>query len=413
MSQAQYQAVSERALDGVRTEWIEETTPGETPADPSWNAFGDYLKAGPGNAGDPNVTAGEVMGNSDTEDHFRGSKNNTLTLSWWMQRFFVTAASADNDPIGTLLNRNPGTTLPSHSVVWRRNHPSGGNDDAGVRVYTVARGAYPMSGTAPGDPSAAEPIIAEAEYQVAITEVHVIHQPSSGTTLEVASDNADDDSQTLTIENEDAGTTEDVDLNGTTAVTTTATFEDIDAAVLDGETQGDVTVTDGNGTTLTVLEGSDTDGVEGDLGVPALGSGSHASAIGTDPESYLFQGTSTTFGGSHTAASRIHALDLTVEIAMSTEAQQGTRQLAIDPGPRTVSVEADTAGPFESATRYKEYMAGVEGDITYGYPDGDIAIKNAQPTDVDEQAMEAGAANNIFSTTFEGHGDPAVTATHS
>lgn len=418
MSQAQYQSVAERALDNVRAEWVAESTPGTTPSDPSWNTFGDFIRSGPGYDGDVNATANEPsLGESDTERIHRGPRSGELSISWWMQQFFVTAGAAANDPIGEILNRSSGTELTTHTVVFRRENTASsvGNDSAGVRVYTVGRGCYPMSGNAPGDPSASEPIIAEAGYQAAIVETHVLHQPASGTTLEYSSTD-DSDTMDITVENEGAGETETKTLTGTTPVSGTQSFTGLDAVWLSAEPTGDITVTDGSGTTFATIYGSNTDGVDGERGVPPLGSGSHASAIGTDPESYVFLGTSTTFSGSLTAANRIHGLDLTVEIVMTTEAQQGTRQMAIDPGVRTATVDADTAGPFESATRYKEYMQGLEGDITYAYPDGDVVIKNAQPTDVDERDYEAGDANNVFATAFAGQiGDDsaAVTASHN
>lgn len=418
MSQAQYQSVSERALDGVRAEWIPETTPGVVPSDPDWNTFGDFIRSGPGYDGDVNATANEPsLGESDTGRIHRGPRSGELTFSWWMQRFFIDNSDNANDPIGEILNRDHGVELNTHSVVFRRENLSSsvGNDSAGVRVYTVGRGCYPMSGTAPGDPSASEPIVAEAGYQAAIVETHVLHQPSSGTTLEFQSTD-DSDTMDITVENEGAGESETQTLTGTTTVSGSQTFTGLDAVWLSAEPVGDITVTDGSGTTLATIYGSDTDGVDGEQGVPPLGTGSHASAIGTDPEDYVFLGTASTFSGSLTAANRIHGLDLTLEIDMTTEPQQGTRQLAVDPGTRTATVDAEGAGPFESATRYQEYMQGLEGDITYEYPDGDVVIKNAQPTGVDERNYDAGDANNIFAVTFAGQvgdDDNVVTASHA
>lgn len=414
-------SVSERALDDTRVEWVPETTPGVTPTDPAWNLLGDHIKSVPGFSGGPSVDAGEVVGNSDTEQHFRGSTDNSLSFSWWMQRFFVDTNGNANDPVGELLTRGPGDSLTSHSVVVRQERDFGGKLDAGFRKYVVGRGAYPSSGSAPGDPSQSEPIVAECEYgQVQYAETHVIHQPGSATTLVVANDGST--SVDVTIEDEGAATAETVSVAGGGAVETASSFGDIDAIWVHSEPDGDIRVGTPDGSTTATdiktplledpITGSATDGVDGERGVPALGAGSHAAAIGTDPESYQFLGTQSSFDGG-AIANRVHALDLSVEIDLSTEAQQGTRAPAVDPGMRTVSVDADTAGPFESAVRYKEYMTGKTGALVYTYPDGDVTVNNAQLTDVDELDFESGDANSVFSSTFEGSGSPSVTATHN
>lgn len=411
------QEISERALDDVRVEFVEETTKGTTPSDPSWTRIADFFESGPGYSTDASVDGPPAQGSSDTERISRGARENSLAFSYWMQQFPVDGSGDPNDPFGEILNRGPNTQLSTHTVVWRREQTEGGNDDAGFRDYVVGRGAYPLTGTIAGDPGESSAMVLDLGYeQVAYVENHVIHQPSSGTTLEVSSSDSGDTSQTLTIEDDGASTTEDVSLNGMTTVTTSAPFASIDAAHLDGETVGDVTITDGSGTTLLTLYGTGTDGVDGQLGVPALGSGSHGSAIGTDPETYQFIRTSSTFGGALSSPDRLHALDLSVEIDASTEAQQGTRAVAIDPGMRTVTAEVDVAGPWASATRLEEYLHGRTGDLTFTLPDGDIVVKNAQATDVDDKDYSAGDANNVYGVTFTGQVDSdsaAVTATNN
>lgn len=64
-------------------------------------------------------------------------------------------------------------------------------------------------------------------------------------------------------------------------VTTPASFLDIDALHLYAETVSDATVSIIPGDQRAVIRGQDSyDHGDGDLGVPALGTGSHASAIG-------------------------------------------------------------------------------------------------------------------------------------
>jgi len=413
------QAISERAQDNIRAEFVVETTRGETPADPAFKVIADYFDSSPGYSADTSVEAGQTLGNSDVQQHDRGARENSLAFSYWMSQFPVDASGDANDPLGTILNRDPGTALDTHTVVWRREQTdaSVGNDSAGIREYVVGRGAYPTAAPISGDPGDSHAMMVDLEYgQVASVETHVIHQPSASTALTVSSTDASDTTQTLEIEDSGASTTESVDLNGTTEVTTTATFADIDAAALDAETTGDITITDGSGTTFLTIYGTDTDGVDGQLGIPALGAGSRGTAIGNDPETYQFLRTNTTFGGALSTPERLHAVDFNIEIDTSTEPQQGTRAMAIDPGQRTVSAAVDVAGPYESATRLEEYLHGRTGDVTFSLPDGDIVIQNAQATEVDDKDLSAGDANFVYGVTIsgsKGSDSAAVTATHN
>jgi hypothetical protein len=413
---------TESALNNIRAEWVPSDRSSGTPrppTDPSWNRFGDYIKAYPGWSGDAGTEGQSVAGSGDLEDHFRGSEEHDLTVSWWMQRHFVDSSGNANDPIGELITADYQSAWPTHEVVFRRSVADGGELGAGFREFVVASGAKPLVGTVPGDPSESEPIVLEAEYGCEKVTQLVIHQPADSVTPKIKSTSRADTSQTVTVESEDASTTDTFTLNGTTKVTgnSGSSFSDIDAIRVDGDHEGDIMLFDGSGTELLEdpITGSNTDGVEADRGVPLLGSGSHASAIGTDPENYLFLGTSTTYDGGALAesadADRLHALDLSIEVDEERNARQGTRRQAIDPGIRTISVEADVAGPHESANQNYQYYVGKEGDIVYTFPDGTVTVANAQPAETDDVEREGGDANAIYGVTFEGHGSTAITAT--
>lgn len=410
----------ENALGDVRAEWVKETTPGETPSDPEWNRFSDYVLAVPGWSGDASVEPlDDVVGSGDVLDHFRGPEEHSLSVEYLMQRFFVDSSDNVIDPIGEPLSYDYGSEYTSHTVVTRRSASSGGNFDSGLRQYVVGVGCRPTSGTIPGDPSESQPIALEVGYEAEYVRSYVIHQPDSATTLDLVS-TSNNDTFDVIIENEGAGTTETVTLNGTTTVTTTASFGDIDAIEPQAEPEGDITVTDGNGTDILEtptgssdgLVGSNTDGVDGDeVGIPALGLGSHASDIGTDPAEYQFLGTTSTYGSSGDIAARIHTLDLSVEIDTSREPQQGTRRQRIDIGPRTVEIDADTAGEFDTHKQHRRHFEGVAEDITYGFVDGDVTAKSCSLTDVGDVDYSGDSANVITSNTFQAAGDPAVSLT--
>lgn len=417
------QAPVENALQNVRIEWVASSLDSDDvprpPTDPEWNRFGDYIASYPGWSGDAGVEGQNAAGSGDTTDHFRGPEEHDLTVQWWLQRFFLDGSGNANDPIGELITYDFQTAPPCHEVLARREVDDGGAKGAGFREYVYASGAKPSTVTLPGDPSESQPIVAEAGYAAEKVTQIIIHQPATSVTPVISSTSDNDTTQSVTIESENGDTAETLSLNGTTEVTATASFDDIDAIWVDGEHEGDIDVADGNGNSLLEdpLTGTDTDGVDSQRGVPALGTGSHASAIGTDPSGYLFLGTTSSWDGGalseSAAADRVHALDLDVEIGIAREPRQGTRRQAIDYEPRSVSVEADLAGPYESAKQNYRYFTGKAADLVYGFPDGDVTVVDAQLTDTDDVDRSGGDGPAIYGITLEGHGDPAITATHN
>jgi hypothetical protein len=263
---------------------------------------------------------------------------------------------------------------------------------------------------------------------------HIIHQPSSATELVVRSlDPAD--TNTVIIENEGATTTETVTLPGTSpnTVATSATFDDIDAVFVEGAHAGDVQVgtDDGTGSIDTTLfekplTGSNVDGVTSVEGIPPLGSGS----IETPPtgQGNTFLGTQASFRGLSAVAgqpgepigTRLHTLDLSVELDTAREAVQSSRRTEIDVGQRTVEFSADVAGPFESAAKIKEHFRDDVGNIIYSFDDAgtdpidaDKKIKafNCELIDAPDHVRTAGDTNYIPSVTFRAVSDennPAI-----
>jgi len=425
-------APTESAVQNVRAEWVPSDRSSGTPrppTDPSWRRFGDYIASYPGWDGDAGTEGQQPAGSAGPTHHFRGAEEHDLSIQWWLQRFFVDAAGDANDPIGSLINWSNGEAFPAHEVLIRREVAEGGVLGGGFREFVVASGCKPSSASLPGDPSESQPIVAEVGYAAELVRSYIVHQPTDGNTVtpQVKSTSANDTGQTVTIESEGASTSDTFSLNGTTQVSgaSGASFGDIDAVRIDGDHEGDIIVEDGSGTQLVEdgagngITGSQADGVQSFRGIPLLGSGSHASEIGTDPESYLFLGTSSTFAGGALADSapsdRIHAFDFDAEIDLERDARQGTRRQAIDPTTRTVTVEADVAGPHESAAQSARYYRGTEGDIVYTLPDGDLTLRNATPTDTDEWEREGGDGRIIYGVTFTASNDAgsAIDATHN
>lgn len=391
----------ESALQNARIETVQETTPGTPPSNPSWATLTDYLK-------DISVTpeanrdGQSVVGTGDIKKHFRGPEEHTFTTDYYKQQAFVDSNNDANYPAAHPLLYDYQTEYPSYTVEYRREVDGGGTDNAGFREYLVAFGARPTETSVPGDPSESEPITESLSWDAEKTRGYIIHQPASSTTLDVTNNGTS--SVDVTIEAEGAATTETVTVSAGSTTTTTESFGDIDAIWCESEPDGDISVTDGSGTTILdqPLAGSSTDNVEGERGIPPLGTGSHGTTIGTNPSKYLFLGVEPVNWQGSALADRIHALDLTVAVDTDKNAQRGTRRQTIDIGPRTAEINAETAGPYETAKRIRDQFRNEQGDFVYQFPDCDVTLKNASLTDAPDFTRSAEDTNYIPSTTFQG-----------
>ena len=396
----------ESALQNARIEYVEESTEGTTPPDPTWSTFTDYLTE---LSASPNADReGQmVVGSGDYFDHFRGTEEPEFTTQYYKQQDFVSSGPSENYPAAYVLTYDHNSEYPSFTFEYRRETTDGGNDGAGFREYALAQGAKPVGVTLPGDPSASEPVIEELSWQARKFRTYVIHQPSSSTTVDV--ENTGSNSVDVTIEDEGAATSETITVAGGSTVTTTATFDNIDVIHAESEPDGDILVTDGSGTTLLEggLVGSSTDNVEGDRGLPPLGSGSHGSAIGTDPDNYMFAGVDVSGiqWDSGDLSQRVHTLDLNVELDVSREAIAGTRQSTIDIGPRsTQEVSADLGGPHETADLLYEHWSNKSGNFVWSFEDNDLQLTDAEIIDAPDFTRSAGETNYLPSVTLEGEG---------
>jgi hypothetical protein len=399
--------ITENSIDDIRFEYVEETEEAVPPSDPSYNVLADFITEYTFSPG-TDREAISVVGDADFRDMFRAAEEPELTTNYYKQRGFVDSNGDAAYPAGQLFTYTGTCNIPSYTLVSRQSYDCDGNFDAGFRDYVVMLGAKPIEVANPGDPSEAQPIIEELSWQLRKGRTYVIHQPDSATTLEI--ENTGDDGVDVTVEGDAGSPSETLTVGGGQTQTTVDTYENVDVIYAEGEHDGDILVTDGSGTNVldagTPLAGTDTDGVESDRGISPLGTGSHGSAIGTDPADYQFIGVDGPITWQGTALSdRIHSLDLTVTIDTSREAIKGTRGATIDLGNRTVEVQADTAGQSESPTRIAQMYHNESGDVVYPYPDNDVTVYNAQMTDAPDYTKESGSENYLPSTTWQGHSD--------
>lgn len=314
------------------------------------------------------------------------------------------------DPAGYGVLRDQYNRLPGSLTILARRESPGGNDSAGVREYTVVTGAVPESTSPTLDPSAANPILMEQEWAPVKVRSYLIHQPSASTALEVSS-TSENDTMDLTVEDEGASTTDTVTLNGTTTVSITGPYTDVDAAWLTEAPEGTVTITDGSGVTIMTIEGgltySDDDNpVDGDRGVPVIGTGSRGASLGTSYEHFVGDRFERPSGSN--VRSRVNSASWAVENDMETSSLARTRAPARDEGNATVTVEADVGGEFVSHNSMMEALQKVQDDLEHELTTGIVIFKNTVPTDAAARVMESDSGVVSESETLSASGDPAI-----
>lgn len=401
-----------------RYEWIREPSRAGVPSDPEWNLPSDNVRTFEADPG-ASLARQDGLSQFDAIDHNRGQESPSLSVAYDLQRFPIDSGDTPIDPTAFVISRDKfGRVFDSLLFEGRREFP-GGNDDSGVREYTVARGCVGSSVTATLDPTSEDPILVETEWQPARVRSYLFHQPSSDTTIDfVSTDN--NDTMDVTVENEGAGTAETISLNGTNTVTTQSLYGDIDAIWLAAEPAGDISVTDGSGTVLAestsakdggVIAGGNTysdddQPVDGDRGVPPLGGGAHAGPVGGTYQHFLGDRFERPSGTG--ARPRVNSASWTVENDIETSGLQTTRAPAIDEANRTVTVEADIAGEFVSHDSMMESLQLSQHNLEHDYSGGTITFASAVPTDAATRTIDTGNAAASFSETLSCSGPPSI-----
>jgi hypothetical protein len=409
----------------MRVEWVEESTPGVYPDDPEWNLFtaSEELQDFTASAG-PQREGRMALGNIDTAAHDRSTEAASATVSYRQSQFPVDASGNVQDPIAYPITETASEDYVSLLVVARRDVTGGGNDGAGFREFTVVSGARPVSATIDGDAGDAQPLPQELGLEAERTRTYIVHQPDGAQKLVVKSTDSNDTID-VTLEDEGANTTETLTLPGDAdnTVETTSDFDNLDAVepqgvyggklqvgTSDGQSPADIDtqlIQTNSASPSPGLEGVEQDGIDYERGIPALGSGSHASSVPNDGP--LFIGTSTTGTPVSVTDERLHTLSLSVERDVSREPKQGTRREEIDVGARSISLDADVAGPYESADQIKKAFISLTPDVTWTFDSGEtITLNNLAIVDSPDVVRTAGDTNYIPSVSLEPSGDPAI-----
>jgi hypothetical protein len=268
-----------------------------------------------------------------------------------------------------------------------------------------------------GDASTGQPMPLTLEYVFERIRDYVVHQPAGDVDLVVSSTDPDDTTQTITAEDEGAATSASATLDGDNLVVLAGPFGSLDAVRLDADTVGDVEVAinDGDATTpvqgavLATLRGRDhysSEGetnYDGDFGVPLLGAGSHAGAIGTGYEHFIGDSI-TRASGQADIGPRLNSASFSVDNNIETTEDASGRVMAIDVGTRDTAVEASVAGPKATHAAAADHLAATKGEIEWVLAGGPLYFPAAVITEPGEKAPEAEQAAMYVDDTFSSEG---------
>jgi len=403
-----------------RLGFIREAEYGVTPADPDYLKYSDSFTDWTWTSGATNEaipTAGDV----NPVGFEKGPEDHDMEVTYPLLKWFVDGSSNPLDAAYDGLVRDADNLLPnSHTVVDRVDRDAisadatvAGNTARPSRLYVVGRGGLIDEADITGDPSSTPPTMIDLSYKFQKVRPFQIDQPTSseGSTLITASSSdAADTSQTLTIEDEGANTSVSLTLNGTTLVTDATSFDNIDAVELSEECVGDVTVyinsgdqsTPTQGDELCVIRGSDSyDGVEGDLGVPALGAGSR------EDTSSLTGGYEKFIGdviqrGANPYPHEIPSASITVSNNVDSEVRSSGYGQAYFPGDREVQFEATVYGEAVTYDLLDYHLRNEQLDHSWEMTGGTLTVVNASLTDPADDEVSEGNAVATRDNTFTG-----------
>ncbi len=397
---------NEAGIRELRANFVRETVSNVTPTDPAWLRFSDELDSA-SYAPEGNIFPREAIGSPDVQGFEVGPEDHAMGIVYSMQRWLVAAASAplDASADGMLRDANGGY-LSTHSVLTRQEFAAGGTDAAGFRIYSYGTGGFQGRAMVAGSPDSGDPTKVTIDYIFNKARSYLLNQPTAATGLTIVSDSTADTTQSVVVENEGAGITETIALNGTTpAVGIVLTFADIDAIRLTAETEGDITVTfTTGGNTVIVLEGKvSNNGIEGDLGLPLLGSGSFETALGLPFQTVL---SSVFTRGGVALATNVMATSFEVNNSLEQDSKVSTRIKTISPGSRVITFNATVFSDQASHDAILANLQATEADIVWTFTGGvsarTVTLGGSALMTPGERSYDRGEAKMTLDNGFQG-----------
>lgn len=400
----------EAGIQPYRLEFLRETNRGELVSDPSYILYSDNARTFEPSI-DPQTVAQDGLGDPDSAGSYAGVEQDELTVVYDLQQWLIDGSGNALDASYDAVARNADNRIPnSHTVVRRidvanldASNTINGSTSKDTRLYFVGVGGLADVTFSPNFQDG-QPIQVQLDYTFEKGRLYQFDQPGSAKQIAVKSTDPADTSQSVTIEGvDDTGSAaeESVALSGTTLVDTTTQFQEIDAIELSAETVGNVEVYEDDDSTTTITQGdqltvlygqSAYDQGEGDLGVPALGTGSHASSLGTSYELPL-DGDKFERPSGTAIAENITSTELSVTNNISARETDSGPRPELSEGKREAEVSVTVFGQRET---YKHHVDAVRTDAsdykwTASSPSGDtgsITLGNTKVISVG-QAEEA------------------------
>lgn len=405
---------------------IKEATTGQIPTDPAWEYHSDnYLNFNWAPSPDPEPR--ETLGSPDPDDHDVGNQEHELTVAYHQQRPVVDTSGNPDGYLADALMRDSSNRIPNtHAMLARESRPVSPDDPSdvdGARTFTVMKGGYPNA-SLEGDPETGAPIPTELTYMAEKVRSYELLQPATSTLFAIESTSPEDTTQTLTIEDEGAATTDTVTLDGTNLVSTTQSFDNWDAGELDAETEGDVIVSINSGTETSPTKGTELTGspirgslyysnddqpLEGDLGVPALGAGSHATELGTNFEHFLGDSVQR---NAEDIAFDLNNVTFEVDNNFDPTPREDSTRYRITAGNRGITLTSDVVGHRATHAHIMDSLGSVGTDLVWTLSKTEITVNGATVTGAPERTRESDQAAAQPSVEFAGQGDPAISFTN-
>lgn len=401
---------------------------GQPPSGGEYLLFSDRMQSVFNLSPDASIEPMVSVGNADAQSFWPGPEEHEATFEYYLQRWFV---DAQGDPLDAMYDgmvRDSNNRIPNtHTVVDRETNHGGGNFGNGTYKYTVGVGGKIDAIEMEGEAESSLPMVWEVTYQFEKVRSYVVHRLDTAQNLAIVSTNANDTGE-ITIENDDHTSQETVMLSGTTPVATTTAFDSVDSVWLDTDQLGDVTVavnsgdatTPAMGETVTHIPGREThNNIEGDQGVPAIGTGTIENQISADPaggdfEHFLAARISRvptrTVGGLEFGP-RLHTAGIEIDNDIDQEPLAHTRRQALDEGVREILVTGEIGGPYASHETLTDYLTTSGGDITMEFQGGSLRFPQATVTDPGERGAEAEEATSTVEVELQSRAtatDPAL-----
>lgn len=403
MSESERQ-MPESGLFSEKLHFVREDITGETPDDPDYLLFSDNVvewSYAPGMS----IERRDGVGTSDARTHDMGIQEPELSITYDLQRPLIDADGDPEDASVDAWERTSSNTVRNTQhvrIVESRDvaDPDDPDGVSGVKTFVIAHGCYPNV-EQELDPEDGRPIRPVLTYMCEKVREYEVFQPDDDQ-LEITLDDDNDQGVTVTIEDEE-GNSEDVEMTTSEETTTKEDWDSITAIELDDETEGDVTVSIEGGSDLATIRGAafygqGDESLEGDLGIPALGSGSIEDSI--DSSYVYFHGTSVKRDGDELDYD-LNRMSMNVDNSYEAFPRHDSVRQRINEGNRVIELEADVIGWGASVEFYEEAVGLVNDDIEIELSNTKFTFNNAVPTSPGDKERGAEDTAVAYSVIFE------------